>query len=284
MATPEWTIGIYTGASPLALSNPENVRNPVIKASDVNDFEVNIVAHPFMLITENSHYLFFTAKNNLRGEHSGIGCAVSRDGLHWRYRRLVLREPFVLAHPQVFAWQGNYYMVPEAHEKTVVRLYRAIEFPDRWAHQQDLLTGDKFISPTLFRHGDMWWMYVSAQENAGLRLFYAKELTGPWVEHPRSPIISGDLHSARPAGTPFVVDGALYRLGQDCYPTYGLRVFAYRVTQLSTTQYSEEKVDQQVVGASSQGWNSDCMHHVDAHQARTGGWIAAVDACGVVEG
>jgi hypothetical protein len=255
----------------------------VLTAEDVSDLDVNIVAHPFLAMTDSAHYLFFTAKSDRDGEYSGIGCAESKDGLTWRHRRIVLKEPFVLSYPQVLAWQGEYYMVPEAYAETSVRLYRASEFPDRWTYERDLLTGDHFISPSLIRHANMWWMFVSCLDNATLRLFYATELKGPWKEHPLSPIVAGNLRTARPAGRPFVVDGALYRSGQDCYPTYGRRVFAFRVTEISPTTYREELVAAPLIGATSKGWNADCMHHVDAHQIAPGKWLAAVDAKGIRE-
>jgi hypothetical protein len=283
MTTPAWTIGIYTGPSPFQLSAPANVRNPVLTAEDVSDMDANIVAHPFLAVTDAAYYLFFTAKNNLDVEYSGIGCAQSTDGLSWWYRRIVLKEPFVLAYPYLFDWQGEHYMIPEAHTETAVRLYRASEFPNRWTYERDLLTGDHFISPSVIWHAGMWWMFLSCHGNATLRLFYAANLKGQWKEHPLSPIVAHDLHTARPAGRPFVIDGVLYRSGQDCDPTYGLQVFAFRVTEISPTGYKEEMIPTPLIGATSKGWNSDCMHHVDAHQLGPNKWLAAVDAYGTPE-
>ena len=76
------------------------------------------------------------------------------------------------------------------------------------------------------------------------------------------------------------MDGALYRLGQDCLPTYGHAVHAFRITELSPTTYAETMVPEPVVEASGNGWNSDAMHHVDAHRTAAGQWIAVVDALG----
>ncbi len=102
----------------------------------------------------------------------------------------------------------------------------------------------------------------------------------PWKEHPLSPIVKNDLRTARPAGRPFVIDGALYRLGQDCLPTYGRAVRAFRITEISPTTYAETMVDTPVVQASGSGWNSDGMHHVDAQRTGAGQWLAVVDALG----
>ena len=277
-----WTIGIFKGPSPFQLSAPSNVKNPVLTGADVTDMKdlnVDTVAHPFLVAADARYYVFFTAKD-LKADQGGIGLAESRDGLEWKFRRTVIRERFVLSHPCVFEWNNDYYLVPEAHTETSVRLYRATSFPDQWNYEGDLIRGDHFISPTLTRYKDVWWLFTSAPGNDTLRLFHARDLKGPWTEHPQSPIVKKDLHTARPAGRPLVIDGTLYRLGMDCDPTYGSQVRAFQITDISFDRYAEKMVETPLVKASSKGWNALAMHHVDALRTRPGEWIAVVDALG----
>ena len=276
-----WSIGIYSGPSPFQLSEPRNVKNPVLTPADVTDFPVNIVAHPFMIIEGSRYYLFFTAKNDLSGEVSGIGLAESSNGTDWHYRRIVLKEPFVLSYPYVFKYQNNYYMIPEAHAEKFVRLYRATEFPYKWTYEKDLLTGDTYIGASVAEYAGMWWMFVGRLGNETLRLFYASDLKGQWREHPLSPIVAKDPNIARPGGRALVIDGKLYRIGQDCEPTYGYQALAFPVTDISPTTY-KEKAGTPLVKATSRGWNSDAMHHVDLHQLGDRKWIAAVDGKGTI--
>jgi hypothetical protein len=77
-----------------------------------------------------------------------------------------------------------------------------------------------------------------------------------------------------------VIDDTLYRLGMDCYPTYGSQVRAFRVTDISAGTYVEKMMEPPLVKASSQGWNALAMHHVDALRTGAHQWIAAVDALG----
>jgi hypothetical protein len=279
IAVSAWSVGVYTGSSPFHISNPPGVVNPVIKAGDVTDLDVDIVAHPFMIITDSMYYMFYTAKNGEK-HIGGIGLSESRDGFHWKYRRIVIDEPYDLSYPFVFKWKDDYYMIPEAHTETALRLYRATRFPDEWVYERDLLSGEHYISATLAHYKDMWWMFVARPGNETLRLFYASDFKGKWTEHPKSPIVEKDLDTARPGGRPIVVDGVLYRIGQDCYPTYGNQAFAYRITEISTTDYKEEKIEPALVAASKKGWNAESMHHVDLHQIGKNKWIAAVDAQG----
>jgi len=274
-----WTIGIYTGPSPFELSAPANVSNPVLTAEDVTDLKVNIVAHPFMLVKDSLYYMFFTAKNDVT-KQGGIGLAESKNGMDWEYRQIVLDEPYDLSYPYVFKWRDDYFMIPEAHTETSLRLYRATDFPEKWKYERDLITGDHFISASVVRYNDMWWMFVARSGNETLRLFYSPDLTGPWTEHPRSPVVEKNLDIARPGGRLLILDGTLYRMGQDCYPTYGNQVFAYQVTDISTTAYKEKVIDIPIVKATSKGWNAEAMHHVDLHQINNNMWIAAVDALG----
>ncbi|MFB3826805.1 MAG: hypothetical protein ACE15B_08545 [Bryobacteraceae bacterium] len=276
----QWTLGIYTGKSPLELRPARTLKNPVLTGADVTDMNVDTLAHPFLVIKDRRYYVFFTAKD-LKSDKGGIGLAESSDGVRWKFRRTVIREPFVQSHPYVFLWQGDYYLIPEAHTETAVRLYRATSFPDQWKYVGNLLEGEHYISPTLARYQDTWWLFTSpGGSNDTLRLFYAADLRGPWKEHPLSPIVKKDLRTARPAGRPFVFGGALYRLGQDCYPTYGRAVRAFRITDISPTVYAETMVETPLVEASGTGWNSHAMHHVDAQQTGKGQWIAVVDARG----
>ena len=250
-----------------------------MRGADVKDMKADTLAHPFLVIADSKYYAFFTAKD-LAPDKGGIGLAESTNGLEWKFRRTVIREPFVTAHPFVFKWQNEYYLIPEAHTETSVRLYRATAFPDEWKYEGDLIKGDRFISPTLVRYKDMWWMFTVRSGNETLRLFYASDFKGPWTEHPLSPIVKKDLRTARPGGRPFVLDGKLYRLGQDCYPRYGYQVRAFEITDISPTTYSEKMIDTPLVKATAKGWNADAMHHVDAQQTGKNRWIAIVDALG----
>lgn len=271
-----WTIGLYAGPSPFELQSAPGANNPVLTPRDTAG-AMDILAHPFLAIEHDRFHLFFTAKNSAPGT-GAIGHAESVDGRQWTYRGVVLREPWALSYPCVFKWREVYYLVPESKDN-IIRLYRATRFPDQWQRVAELIKGDKLVSPTVVRHGGAWWLFVGSG-NATARLFRASELTGPWTEHPRSPIVANDPNSARPAGRPLSLGGRLYRLAQDCEPTYGNAVRAFEITVLTATDYAEKAVEQPLVQASSAGWNAAAMHHVDAHRLDDGSWIAVVDARG----
>ena len=271
-----WTIGLVEGDDPLRLVAESTARNPILTAQDVTDLDARYIADPFLFRAGDTRYVFFevVCRDNEQGD---IAYAYCRDGGTWTYGRRIIDEPFHLSYPQVFEWQGERYLVPESHEDLSVRLYRAEAFPDRWVHVGNLMSGFRFVDPTLFRHGGKWWMFVTTPENAALNLFFSDDLLGPWTPHPLNPLIRHDPHTARPAGRVVTVDGRLIRFAQDDEPSYGIRVYAFEIVTLSETEYVERPTTPHVVaGPSGSGWNAAGMHHMDLH--REGGrWIAVVD-------
>lgn len=281
-ARTSWTIGIYTGDSPLSLSAAPNVRNPVLTAADVSDVPARFVADPFMVREEGAWYMFFEVMN-AETEQGDIGVATSADGLRWNYDRIVLDEPFHLSYPFVFEWQGSYYMIPETGETSSIRLYRATDFPTGWTLEGTLIEGSPYVDSVVIRFEDRWWLFTTPTlGNDTLHLFYADELPGPWVEHPQSPIVEGDPNIARPGGRFVVHDGKVIRYAQDDDPGYGTGVRAFEVTRLTTTSYEERLVSEDfLLDPGDTRWNQRGMHHVDPHQVGETQWLAAVDGKGV---
>jgi hypothetical protein len=138
------------------------------------------------------------------------------------------------------------------------------------------------VDSSPFEHGGRWWMLAQSTSDPGygtLRLFHAPALAGDWAEHPDSPVIEGDPRIARPAGRVLRFDGRLFRFAQDCRDGYGMRVTAMEIVRLDVAGYEEVECPGNPVlhGSGRPGWNRSGMHHLDAHQLSSGGWIACVD-------
>ncbi|MHA1600112.1 MAG: glucosamine inositolphosphorylceramide transferase family protein [Alphaproteobacteria bacterium] len=273
-----WDIEIYRGSSPFALRNTDDVTNPVLTAESVTDVSAEFIADPFLFRVDDGWVMFF--ETLVRYSNKGVIClATSNDGLSWSYRQVVLEEPFHLSYPYVFAWEGVHYMIPESAEVSSVRLYKATEFPTKWAFVGELLHGTHRDS-SIFRHEGMWWMFSETGRNrrGTLSLHFAKDLTGPWQEHPASPVVDDNPHITRPGGRMLQFDGRTYRITQDVYPDYGMRLFAFEITSLTTTAYSEKQVgDGPILAGQKTGLLADRIHHMDAYELDDGTWIAAID-------
>ena len=152
--------------------------------------------------------------------------------------------PVHLSYPAVFEHGGKTFCIPETQGAREVALYGLERFPDKWSKLATLIENAAIVDATLFHHGGLWWLAGAsdpqgAHLGADLHLWYADEITGPWISHPDNPVKT-DVCSARPAGTPFVSEGVLYRPAQDSSLTYGSRVVINRVITLTTTAFREE--------------------------------------------
>lgn len=148
-----------------------------------------------------------------------------------------------MSYPFLLEADNRVLCVPETSGAQEITLYEGERFPDRWAKVATLVTGTAIVDATLFHHGEHWWLagseVVAMGANCELYLWYAQSIMGPWRAHPGNPV-KVDVRSARPAGTPFVQDGVLYRPAQDCSRTYGGRVIINRVRTLTPTAFREE--------------------------------------------
>jgi hypothetical protein len=276
-----WSIGIYEGKSPLELSLPKGITNPVLTAKDVSDISARFVADPFMIKNNTGYHLFFEVLNNKRNMGE-IAYAFSHNGLQWNYRKVILQERFHLSYPYVFMVDGEYYMIPECMGSGGIQLYRATHFPDEWQHSATLIKGkDRFsptVDPSIIYCHNRWYLFSYAGKSKNLHLFSAETITGPWKEHPKSPVVRNSPHFARPGGRVILYHGAIYRYAQDEVPNYGTKVWAFRITELTENTYREELASEEpVVQPGHEYWNKDGMHTVDPHQRESGEWFALVD-------
>jgi len=273
----DWSIGIYEGdKSPFELTPAKNITNPVLTKDDVTDVEASFIADPFLIHTQDKYFIFFEVydKNKHKGD---IGYAVSSDMKKWQYGKIVIDEPFHLSYPHVFKWEGDYYLVPESNEDFSVRLYKATSFPDKWEYQGNLLAGYNYVDPTVFRYNNKWWMFVSPKSSNVLNLYYSDDLLGEWRAHPSNPIIKNDKHISRSAGRVLIHNDKVYRFAQDDYPYYGKQVYAFEITELSDSTYSEKPVSNNpILSKTGKGWNGIGMHQIDVQRLKNK-WFAVVD-------
>ena len=148
-----------------------------------------------------------------------------------------------VSYPQIIEHDGAIYCIPESSAQGHVQLFRALEFPHRWAPDSVLLEGFAGADTTVVRYRERWWMFTcnhADQDEAKLFIFHSAGLHGPWTPHALNPV-KCDLRSSRPAGTPFTgEDGALYRPAQDGSRVYGGALVINRVTRLTGDEFREE--------------------------------------------
>jgi hypothetical protein len=269
-----WSIGIYEGQTPFKLKPAAGISNPILTGKNCGD--ALYVADPFMVVEGGRYFMFFEGMSRENNE-GYIAYAESPDLKNWEYKKIILDEKFHLSFPNVFKWKGEYYLVPESHQDLAVRLYKAESFPDKWKYVKNLISGYSFVDPAIFHYNNKWWMFVTTQFSNILNLYYADSLEGEWKPHPMNPIIKFNANISRPGGRVIIYKGKPYRFAQDCAPYYGAQIFAFEITELTETTYSEKPVSTEpLLTGSGKGWNAAGMHQIDLHKIGNK-WIAAVD-------
>ncbi|HAL06864.1 MAG TPA: hypothetical protein DCP26_05855 [Brevundimonas sp.] len=158
---------------------------------------------------------------------------------------LALAAPFHLSYPSLIEDDGALYMLPEGYKSGALTLYRCERFPDRWTPVHRLLDLPA-IDATVVRRDGRWWMFYALpgpndRAMREMHVAWADALTGPWTPHAANPVRAGFM-DARPGGSAFEHDGALYLPVQECRPTYGAALRLLRVDVLSPTDFLATEV------------------------------------------
>lgn len=183
-------------------------------------------------------------------------------------------------------------MMPEGSANGDVRLYKALEFPRQWKLEK-ILIDKPLVDASMVEYSGQHWIFASnshrfgSQKNGELEIWVASTPLGPWKQHDENPVLNGaKSYGARSGGRPFVHEGKLYRIGQDCGNGYGSRLRAFHVDTLTKDRFHEVEV-QMGFEDSKKGryaWNGVRYHHMDVHHLPSGDWIAVMDGDRVPSG
>jgi len=239
--------------------------------------EVSGLADPFLVRHERGIFLFCEVLT--RGSsRARIGVSLY-DAAHdaWQYQGIALDESFHLSYPYVFRHGSEFYMIPETKQTRSVRLYRATGFPLEWKLERVLIDNRKLVDASIaFRDGRC---YLFASRKRRLDLYVARELTGPWTLHPKSPLRRWNY--ARGAGRIIEHRGDLYRFGQEQAKGYGHGVHAFRILELSDGDYREEPLAANpLLAPVGDGWACAAMHHIDVLKLGDEEYFAVFDGQG----
>lgn len=200
-----------------------------------------ILADPFLFVNGGRLYLFY--EHLTRWEGTGRICMRStKDLKNWTAEQDVLVEPFHLSFPFVFEDGGKVYMLPETGGDKSVTLYKADNNDlSSWKKMKKLMVNEEpWYDSIIYKKDGKYYLFTGHDDNVKQiqHLFVSDNLTGPYVEHPASPISEG-RDRARNAGSLIEDKGQLYRPVQVCVNGYGEQTSVMKVESLSPTVYSE---------------------------------------------
>jgi len=235
----DWHVGMIT--QPISdFLKPDNT--PKIIWLPTPDKE-KYIADPFGLIRDGRIFIlceefdYSTCKGR-------IVCYAEDEDHTFGASHVAMEVPFHLSYPYLLEWNGETYCIPETCQAREVSLYRAQEFPYRWEKAATLIPNFPGLDTSVFEFDGRWWLTCANLEDGPwekLFIWRADNLTGPWLPHSANPV-KISRHSSRPAGTPFMHEGILYRPAQDCSKSYGQSVVINRVKRLTKDEFEEEEV------------------------------------------
>ena len=190
---------------------------------------------PYLVTFSLGSYLFY-AQHNFPG-------TVFADKNGWSYvKEMCIRDSPDAGYPYTIQYQGSTHaVINDAGEERVV-LMKVSDANDALVEPVVMLNM-ALHAPSLFEHGGRWWLMGTSDPapNAMLRAFHAQHAEGPYTEHACSPL-KCDARHARPAGTPFVHAGQLYRPALDASDPDHPAVWINRIDQLDPQIFLETPV------------------------------------------
>ncbi len=180
-------------------------------------------ADPFPFAWDGRHFIFVEELPYATGKGVISVAEIDANG-HVIGTGPVLEEPHHLSYPQVFARDGEIWMLPEGGAGNSLILYRAEDFPRRWTRHRTLIEGEDLFDATLLDRDGKLWLFATQRDHGGsasdtLVVFHAESLEGPWMPHPMNPILI-DRSRARPGGAVVEIDGRIFlpvQNGTQCY-------------------------------------------------------------------
>lgn len=238
-----WQVGILHRAIDAVVAEPV--------VSDATWFpglsqSTRYIADPFGCPTQGGEFCVLVEEfDHVDGHGVVASYRVAPDGTVRSGPSPVKRFPTHVSYPSLVRVGAQWWMIPESARADEVKAY--LFDPDTatiTGEAATLVTGLALRDPTVFEWQGLWWLFATdgaMGSNTHLRAWWAESPTGPWRLHAIDPLCI-DVRSARGAGTPFEIDGSLYRPGQDNSVSYGGAVTVKRVLELTPDRFREEWV------------------------------------------
>lgn len=154
--------------------------------------------------------------------------------------QVLLDQPWHLSYPYLFKHNDKVYCIPECKDHKNVVLYRLDSNTMKLVHERTLIKDLEAVDPTLLNYNNHWYLFFTAgyASNVELHIWHAENLEDEFKPHVLTPV-KADISNCRPAGTPFYLDGKLYRPAQDCSRSYGGRIILNEIKILSEDYFLE---------------------------------------------
>jgi len=220
----------------VGLSEGKRIPNP----------KYRFLADPFVIKKDGKHHIFVEDYDCRRGL-GAISCVSVNPDESYEIIHNVLVEPFHLSFPFVFEESGEMFMLPETSEGNGIRLYRCVDFPNKWELDTELLRGVSAADTMLIKRHNIWFMltnlnqFLFSDHLSQLHVFWSDKLrSSDWKPVSPLPVVNSS-RIGRNAGILYGKNGDWFRVRQrQAFNQYGAGFSIAKITHLDLDGYSEE--------------------------------------------
>lgn len=237
MRSEKWNIAMVRGTTGDILSGQLTLKPTWLPSPPAGTY----YADPF--VTGKNHLLHIVCEDydyrRARGMLSYIVAEPSTGRII--EKKTLLSEKWHLSYPFLISLENRFYCIPESAACGKVTVYLLDELTGTLTPHSHLIEDMDAVDPTLFHYRGLWWLMFTRKQLSDTCLYawYSTEPFSGFRPHHNNPVKT-DVRSSRPAGTPFIFNGELYRPAQDCSTRYGGAVVINRIIRLSPDEFEEE--------------------------------------------
>lgn len=158
----------------------------------INNLSGRYFADPFVVDFKEKNYIF-VEDYSYKDKKGSISVIEIDKNDNQKIFEKIIEEPFHMSFPFVFQYNGIFYMVPETFESNSLKLYKCLNFPDKWVFCYDLISNIKCVDNIIFKKNKIYYLINtgSYQDDftSQLNIYYSKSpISNKWKKHKLNPV------------------------------------------------------------------------------------------------
>ena len=117
-------------------------------------------ADPFLIKRDNENYVFFEMYDRLKRKGC-IGYRKIYDNGTVSKMNKIFEDDCHLSYPNIFQYNGDYFIIPESNQKEQLYLLRAKKFPDKWVKEKIICDNIKLADTTFLNHNSEIYTFTT---------------------------------------------------------------------------------------------------------------------------
>ena len=198
-------------------------------------------ADPFVVGYQGKEYIFVEIMNSYKIYGEIAVAPIENDKIG--DFSVTISEKFHLSFPNVFCFNGEWYMIPESNAVRQVRLYHATEFPYKWELDKILLNDVRLVDHALFPK-DSGYLVLSndiENEEKSYNRFFSLDMKKKEMNELE---LQGTWSNMRPGGTFYRKKDEWHHVYQDGIRVYGEYIHVFKVEINDEKFFKEEEIKQ----------------------------------------